>query len=104
MSDSYIPDNEPRYILLSLEELAAKKLPHSPTFRKAAAEITRLRAELAAVTAERDRMREELEFYGWAEHWVNKPYRQSVIAYDRGRRARAALEGVTEPATGDSNA
>ena len=45
MSDRYIPDNEPRDILLSLEELAQRKLSHAPTFRKAAAEITRLRAE-----------------------------------------------------------
>ena len=54
MSDRYLPDNEPRDILLSLEELAAKKLPHAPTFRKAADEITRLRAALAAVTEKRD--------------------------------------------------
>ena len=46
MSDSYLPDKEPRDILLSLEELAAKKLPHAPTFRKAADKITRLRAAL----------------------------------------------------------
>ena len=47
MSDRYIPDDEPRDILLSLEELAAKKLPHAPTFRKAAAEIKWLRQLLS---------------------------------------------------------
>ena len=46
MSDSYLPDNEPRDILSSLEELAARKLSHAPTFRKAAAEILRLHAEI----------------------------------------------------------
>jgi len=98
MSDRYLPDNEPRDILLSLEELAAKKLPHAPTFRKAADEITRLRADLAAVTAERDRMREAFE------KAVNdmRPMLRSMISRNEAaeivrRAARDAIEGVTEP-------
>lgn len=68
MSDSYLPDNAPRDILLSLEELAARKLPHAPTFRKAAAEIERLRQLLsdtntyyAECIAEREDLRAENE-------------------------------------------
>ena len=97
MSDSYIPDNEPRYILLSLEELAAKKLPHAPTFRKAADEITRLRAQLAAVTKERDRMMAAFEK---AANDM-RPMLRSMISRNEAeeivrRAARAAIEGVTE--------
>lgn len=67
MSDSYLPDNAPRDILLSLEELAARKLPHAPTFRKAAAEIERLRQLLsdtntyyAECIAEREDLKQEV--------------------------------------------
>jgi len=68
------------------------------------AENTRLRADLAAVTAERDRMREALmPFAVWCEGVEKYSFLYDnayVCAYDVRfsdlRRASAALEGVTE--------
>ena len=65
-------------------------LREAVTMAELQAEITRLRAELAAVTAERDRMREALSYY--AEENYNG-YNGS------GACARAAIEGVMEPAS-----
>jgi len=114
MSDSYLPDNGQRDILLSLEELAVKKMPHAPTFRKAADEITRLRVELAAVTAERDRMREALKPFAAITLWTDK-YPDGPLSVDDNKRyvdpqwivrARAALESMTKKegeGNGDAN-
>ena len=75
--------------------------------REAADEITRLRAALAAVTAERDRMREALRpFAAQLDHpgtiYEHDGVRIALVNQDILDRlyldARAALEGVTEPA------
>ena len=75
MSDRYIPDNEPRDILLSLEELAVKKMPHAPTFRKAAAEITRLREENARLRGEVERLTRERDYWARARNEWEKSAR-----------------------------
>ena len=68
--------------------------------------VTRLRADLAAVTAERDRMREALRpFAAQLDHpgtiYEHDGVRIAVVNQDILDRlcldARAALEGVTEP-------
>jgi len=56
-------------------------------------EIASLRAELAAVTAERDRMRQALKPLIEIENYPDR------VLMRRIDRARAALEGVTEPAS-----
>ena len=102
MSDSYLPDNEPRDILLSLEELAAKKLSHAPMFRKSADEVTRLRADLAAVTEERDRMQEALKpFADAVDVFIAEKHdaHRAIVTLGDLFRARAVLDGVTEPAS-----
>ena len=77
------------------------------------AERDALKAELAAVTKERDRMREALKpFAAQLDHpgntYEHNGVRMALVNQDildrLCRRARAALEGVTEPTTGDSNA
>jgi|GEM_PF-4303257 len=80
--------------------------------------VANLRADLAAVTAERDRMREALrDCVAALKHPIRRINNDGLLLHDIkfevGRdmavnaalhRARAALEGVTEPVTGDSNA
>ena len=46
MTDKYIPDNAPRDILSSLQELSQKNIPHAATFKLAAARIAELEAAL----------------------------------------------------------
>lgn len=49
MSDQYLPDNAPRDILLSLQELSQKNIAHAATFKLAAARIAELEAALRRV-------------------------------------------------------
>ena len=68
--------------------------------REAADEITRLRADLAAVTAERDRMREALRpFADAVDIFIaeNHDAHRTIVTLGDFFHARAALEGVTEP-------
>lgn len=83
MSDDYTTANVPGRLIMEKD-----------------AEITRLRAELAAVTEERDRMREALRPFAklkpasWSlEHDIY------YISTDDITAVRAAIEGVTEPAS-----
>lgn len=46
MTDQYLRDNAPRDILLSLQELSQKNIPHAATFKLAAARIAELTAAL----------------------------------------------------------
>lgn len=48
MTDKYIPDNAPRDILLSLQELSQKNIPHAATFKLAAARIAELEEQVDA--------------------------------------------------------
>lgn len=48
---------------------------------------------ITALEAENARLREGLDFYAWVDHYNSEEYRQSVVAEDRGRRARALLQG-----------
>ena len=78
----------------------------SPVAYVAADEITRLRTELAAVTAKRDRlqiMHDEAYISGMKHGWnccaagEEERYKNSIENIrEQIRRARAALEGVTE--------
>jgi len=101
-----------------VERLRRYIMPSGNIKQEAADEITRLRVELAGVTAERDRMREALrplaneltELETEIPEWIKKAKDNDllgltyVLTLGDLRRARAALEGVTEPTTGDSNA
>jgi len=63
-------------------------------------EIARLRAKLAAVTAERDRMKEVLKDVVSAAYSTRASIGVPCIDIQVIVRARAAIEGVTEPNNG----
>ena len=76
-----------------VERLRRYIMPSGNIKQEAADEITRLRAELAAVTEERDRMRTRLD----KAHGFISRADWAQFFQEEHEDARAALEGVTEP-------
>jgi|GEM_PF-2579247 len=97
--------NSPKSVLVHIPQTPWRDIKSAP--RDGQSEIERLRAELAAVTKERDRMREvvkradsyihngiELGFIRHCDTPEDPAYHTPRIVREA---ARAALEGVTEP-------
>ena len=95
--------NSPKSVLVHIPQTPWRDIKSAP--RDGQSEIERLRADLAAVTAERDRMREALKD---ALVWLGDSHGgRPVMSVDSIRNianSSAAIEGVTEPAKGESNA
>ena len=49
-------------------------------------------SRIAEIEAENAKLREALEFYGWADHWTWEPNQMPVCVEDKGRRARDVLK------------
>jgi len=88
MTDQYLPDNAPRDILLSLQELSQKNIPHAATFKLAAARIAELEAALKPFADD------VTSFEGFSDVWQIDPL--SNLTVGDLRAARAAYRGEKE--------
>jgi hypothetical protein len=90
MTDQYLPDNAPRDILLSLQELSQKNIPHAATFKLAAARIAELEAALKPFADGASNFLAEDE-----DHWMIATAVPALTIADL-RAARAAYLGEKE--------